>query len=262
MSQTDLIPPLPVAHPIEAAVKPAVWLMATGNAHKASELQLGLQQAGWPITIKTPPAELLDSLEENGTTFIANAQLKAAHLLAYAQSIKAEAVLGDDSGLVLPALQGYLGLSPFPGLHSNRWLTGELKVELLGGERTLSPSHYDKCLAILHLLKGKVAAERRGSFVCALALMPVTRSSSGLLAPISLQKEFAIEIIDEALPRGQNGFGYDAIALPIDVETGLPLAQTVAESPEAFKQKHSHRALALEALLEALKQRLNQPAAL
>lgn len=255
MSQTKLI-----SH-AHALAQPAVWLMATGNAHKASELQQGLQQAGWSITIATPPPELLDTLEENGSTFIANAELKAAHLLPYAQTIGAAAVLGDDSGLVLPCLQGYLGLNPFPGLYSNRWLTPELKVQLLGGDLPQSLSHYDKCLAILALLKGKLPEERQGAFVCALALLPVPKpvpsSASGLVAtfplqPVSLQREFAIQILDEALPRGTNGFGYDAIALPLSLETGLPLPQTVAECPEAFKQKHSHRALALEALLQAL----------
>jgi XTP/dITP diphosphohydrolase len=248
MSQTTLNTAF-MASPL---IKPAVWLMATGNAHKASELQQGLQQAGWPITITTPPPALLDSLEENGSTFIANAELKAAHLLAYAETLGVDAVMGDDSGLVLPALQGYLGLDPFPGLHSNRWLTPELKVQLLGGDLPQTLTHYDKCLAILALLKGKPAPERRGAFVCALALLPVASGAAKAMAPISLQKEFAIQILDEDLPRGENGFGYDAIALPLDLTTGLPLHETVAEMPEAFKQKHSHRALALEALLEAL----------
>jgi XTP/dITP diphosphohydrolase len=202
---------------------------------------------------------LLASLEENGTTFGENAKLKAAHLLTYAQSVGASAVLGDDSGLVLPALNGYLGLAPFPGLHSNRWLTPALKAELLGLAPSEPVTHYEKCLAILHLLQGKPPEQRRGAFVCALALLPVPSEgkSPWLTAPVCVEAAFNVQILEADAPRGEHGFGYDAIALPLKPETELALPQTLAQLPEAFKQKHSHRALALEALLHALAKQQN-----
>ena len=45
--------------------------------------------------------------------------------------------------------------------------------------------------------------------------------------------------------RGEGGFGYDPIFIPAGFE------QTVAEIGDAWKRRHSHRALAAAALLEA-----------
>jgi XTP/dITP diphosphohydrolase len=86
-------------------------LIGTGNPGKASMLQNLLK--GYPaLQLKTlkdyPPIE---EPEETGTTFEENALLKAQY---YAEETNLPCI-GDDSGLVIPALGG------IPGLRSKGW---------------------------------------------------------------------------------------------------------------------------------------------
>src|SRR5579885_2274060 len=80
------------------------WRLATGNAHKLHEVQ----------AILGPDVEVVaidPDVEETGTTFEANALLKA-HAVC---SRTGEPALADDSGIVVDGLDGR------PGIHSARW---------------------------------------------------------------------------------------------------------------------------------------------
>lgn len=235
------------------------WLMATGNAHKVEEVQAALNALQLPVTLFSAKKGSLEALEENGATFPDNARLKASFLLEQARERGLDWVLGDDSGLVVPALSGLYGLAEFPGLHSNRWLTPERRANLLGvsenGDNARESTASEKCEALLRLLNGKEEAQRDARFVCALCLLPVASEQPA----ISVDGIFPVRI--GKAQRGSNGFGYDPVAHPLreegsDTKTGFipALAQTVAELAAEEKTRLSHRGRALRLLAQAYEQ--------
>ena len=162
----------------------------------------------------------LPDVRETGTTFQANALLKA-HAAAEASGLPAVA---DDSGLAVDVLHGA------PGIFSARW----------------SGVHGDDAANLQLLLAqlGDIAPEnRRGSFVCAAAVV----------APDGAEHVVTGELPGTILrePAGENGFGYDPIFAP-DGQDGLSCAQL---SPE-HKNRISHRARAMAAVLPHLLQLL------
>ena len=82
-------------------------VIASGNAGKIREFQ-GLLQA-LPVSVRPQPEGL--EVDETGTTFAANARLKAQAIAA----ATGEWSLADDSGLSVDALNGA------PGVHSARY---------------------------------------------------------------------------------------------------------------------------------------------
>lgn len=85
------------------------WVLATHNAGKVRELSSLF--ARLPVTLRAAGDLGLSEPEETGTTFEANAELKA---LAAAQATGQPAV-SDDSGVEVHALAGE------PGIHTGRW---------------------------------------------------------------------------------------------------------------------------------------------
>ena len=85
-------------------------VIATNNAHKVEEIETALDFEGW-VFKSLKDAGLVSDPEESGTTFLENARIKAraAHELA------GTAVLADDSGLIVDALDGA------PGVYSSRY---------------------------------------------------------------------------------------------------------------------------------------------
>jgi XTP/dITP diphosphohydrolase len=121
-------------------------------------------------------------------------------------------MLGEDSGLEVDALGGR------PGIASNRWAEREDPVEKL-----------------LRELEG--VEERGAHYVCELVcLSPEGGEARGTG---TLEGRIGEE------PRGSEGFGYDPVFIPAG-ET-----RTVAELGNDWKARHSHRARAAQALLEA-----------
>ena len=82
-------------------------VVATGNSGKLAEIQAYLVSLDCELFLK--PSEL--EIEETGTTFIANACLKASQV---AKAL-GEWAIADDSGLAVDALDGA------PGLYSARY---------------------------------------------------------------------------------------------------------------------------------------------
>ncbi len=150
--------------------------------------------------------------EETGTTFSANALIKAR---AAAAAAKLPA-LADDSGLAVAALDGA------PGVHSARWA---------GPGKDFS--------AAMRKVEKKLQGhrDRRAAFICALALawpdghgeVFEGRAEGKLVWP----------------PRGEHGFGYDPIFVP------LGGVETFGEMDPARKHAISHRARAFAALKAA-----------
>jgi XTP/dITP diphosphohydrolase len=159
--------------------------------------------------------ELLDRPDEpveDGATFVDNARIKARHGRLHAP--REAWVVGEDSGIEVAALGGR------PGVESARWATdgvGQLLAEL------------------------GAAADRRARYVCELVVLDP--EAAEMRATGTLEGAVARE------PRGDEGFGYDPIFVP------LGEAKTVAELGDAWKSHHSHRAQAARALAQLLAER-------
>jgi XTP/dITP diphosphohydrolase len=188
------------------------WVVATANAHKLRELRelfagLGVEIAGTPEGLALP--------EETGTTFLANARLKAR---AIAQAT-GDVALGDDSGLEVDALGGD------PGVRSARW----------AGEPTDDAANNAK---LLEELRGIHGANRRARFRCVLAL--VGPDGKELTADGRFEG-FVLEA-----PQGTGGFGYDPLFQP-EGDT-----RSLAEYAPDEKNAVSHRGRAARRLREML----------
>lgn len=153
--------------------------------------------------------------DESAPTFAENAAGKALHYSRYTD----HPVVADDSGLVVPALDGA------PGPHSARY----------AGPRATDA---DRIRKLLGELQSRHIADRRARFVCALALAQRGRVTA-------IFSDFVEGLLLDA-SRGSGGFGYDPIFLY------EPLGQTFAELPRDQKNKLSHRGRAFRKLLRFL----------
>lgn len=157
--------------------------------------------------------------EETGTTFRANAELKARA----AADASGHPALADDSGLWVNALNGD------PGIYSARW-AGPQKDFAVAMARVESA------------LRDKRATDFSAKFVCALSLAMPSRDKR-----ISEMQTFEGEVNGTLVfpPRGDQGFGYD----PIFIADGETL--TFGEMEPHKKHAMSHRARAFAKLLHS-----------
>jgi XTP/dITP diphosphohydrolase len=192
-------------------------LLATNNAHKAQEIREILSGSFSDImTMREAGIEL--EVEENGTTFRENALKKAVETLAFAGD-RFDAVLADDSGLCVDALDGA------PGVYSARF----------SGEGHNDAANNAKLIA---LLRDVPDDKRTARFCCCVAL-----ARTGM-DPIAVQGEVEGTILHAA--RGENGFGYDPFFYY------APFGKSFAELSAEEKNAVSHRRRALNLLREAL----------
>lgn len=227
-----------------------IMTLATRNEGKRQELERWIVQEGLPIRLVLNDS--VGDIEETGSGFLENALIKAQ---ATPPMSPDGWVLAEDSGLVVEALEGQYDLRPFPGLHSNRWLTVERRDALLGRSypnrmpldrlTDHGVTNSDLCQGILALMRDKT--NRTARYCCGMVLWH----------PSSGQKIEALESTElwviEGEPRGLNGFGYDPVMCPIN-EAGLPASYTVAEMTPEDKNRISHRGKAFRHVLRTLAQ--------
>jgi XTP/dITP diphosphohydrolase len=195
-------------------------LLATSNPHKLEEFRAIFSDLQLRL-LSLNDLQLDIDIEETGTTFAENAELKAR---TYAQA-SGLLTLADDSGLEIDALGG------MPGVHSARYLGRETSYE-------------ERFREILEQLKGLPMEQRTARFHCAIALA----EPSGYTRVV----EGVIEGIIAESPRGEHGFGYDPIFF-------LPeLGKTFAELAPEYKNRISHRARAAQSASKLLEDWPNQ----
>jgi len=194
-------------------LKPGKLVIASHNQGKVREILEMLA----PYGIEPVSAADLDlpEPEETGTTFLANAELKALQ----AADLTGLPALADDSGLCVDALNGE------PGIFSARWAgeTKDFRVAMQRVNDAIEATGPD--------------ASRDAHFICVLAL-----------AWPDGHVEWFEGRVDGTLvwpPRGTGGFGYNPIFMPIGSD------QTFAEMPDA-KKAISHRARAFEEMMAAV----------
>lgn len=187
-------------------------LLASSNPAKLREYRELAE--GTPLEIDLlPNFREISQFEESAPTFAENAVGKALH---YGRHTK-EALLADDSGLVVPALGGA------PGVYSARYA---------------GPNGTDAdCVRkLLDEMAGRQGDERKARFVCVIA---VARDGRALLV---VSDSVAGMISNE--PRGSNGFGYDPVFYFPDAR------RTFAEIPASEKNRNSHRGKAFRKAVE------------
>ena len=194
-------------------------IFATGNEGKMKEVRMILEDLGLPV-LSLKDAGITADVEENGTTFEENAQIKAKAIMEMTGAL----VLADDSGLEVDAL------NKEPGIYSARYM----------GHDT---SYHIKNQNIIDRLEGKVGEERSARFVCAIAAaFPDGRV---LITRGTMEGQIGYE------EKGENGFGYDPIFY-------LPEYQCYsAELSLEEKNKLSHRGKALRLMKERLHESFN-----
>lgn len=222
--------------------------LASKNEGKRRELAHWLSESDIPVEIALN--ENADDVDETGSTFIENALLKARQTAPASGSML---VLGEDSGMVVDALDGTYGISPFPGLYSNRWLTPSIRDTLLGKSfpnrmpldriTETGVTNSDLCQGILALMQDKT--NRAARYCCGMTLWHIEK---GLCFEALETTELTV-ITD--VPRGANGFGYDPIVSPV-YEDGSIEPRTMAELSASEKNRISHRGRAFRKLLQFL----------
>ncbi|MBL8670681.1 MAG: RdgB/HAM1 family non-canonical purine NTP pyrophosphatase, partial [Alphaproteobacteria bacterium] len=188
-------------------------VIASHNAGKVREI--GELLAPCAVTVASAGDLGLPEPEETGTSFIANAELKALAAAAAAQM----PALADDSGLCVQALGGD------PGIYSARW-AGPSK-DFGAAMRKVQDA----------LASARAGSDRRAYFACALSLA----------WPDGHVESFEGQVHGTLVwpPRGDRGFGYD----PMFQADGH--AQTFGEMEPAAKHAISHRAIAFRLLVES-----------
>ena len=197
-------------------------VLASNNAGKVKEFNALLS----PLGIEVIPQGLLGipSCEEPFPSFVENAITKARH----ASKLSGLPALADDSGICVDALNG------LPGVLSARFALSDQKKD---------PSDQDNNALLIKQLMG--INQRSAHFTCTLVYLESADDPEPLIAV----GKWHGQIIDS--PKGASGFGYDPLFL-------IPeLGKTAAELSPEEKNKMSHRALALEQLMQSLKNKIS-----
>lgn len=191
-------------------------LLATSNLGKFREIEKLLSSEKLELVAPNKIFQFLPSVIENGSTFEANALIKAQ---TYAQASQLPTI-AEDSGLEVWALNNR------PGVKSARYQKG---------------SDQDRYLKLLAELEG--ITDRRARFTTVACFFePKT------VKTLFFTGQLAGEIAQK--PAGEAGFGYDPIFIPQGFN------QTLAELGIKVKNKISHRYQAFTQLNEYFAKKL------
>src|SRR5689334_9819319 len=190
-------------------------VLATRNKGKIRELREKFRASGIELRGLDEFGEFPD-VEETGSTFLENAQLKARDAAIHTGVLS----LADDSGLEVAALGNA------PGVYSARYAGADAGYDV-------------KIPKLLGELDATGDGDRRARFVCVMAIAgpdgEIVHVAEGICAG---------SITDA--PRGENGFGYDPIFVPDGFD------RTFGELPDDVKLRVSHRARAAELIIRYL----------
>jgi XTP/dITP diphosphohydrolase len=187
-------------------------VLASANPDKAHEIRAIIGDA---VVLEPRPAHVPDVVED-GATLVDNARLKAVALCA-ATGLPA---LADDTGLEVDALGGA------PGVWAARY----------AGEHA---SYRDNVAKLLRELDGVGDTQRTARFrTVAMVRFP---DGSELIGDGVVEGRIARDL------RGENGFGYDPVFVPIEGD-----GRSFAEMNSDEKHAISHRGRALRALAAQL----------
>ena len=192
------------------------FVLATANPDKAREIVALLGVEAPSLELVARPPEVPD-VDEVGETLEDNARIKAVALCA-ATGLPAVA---DDTGLHVDALGGA------PGVHTARY----------AGEDATYADNVEKLLGELDALPLEQRAAR-------FATVAVARWPDGL--EVAAMGE--VEGVITSTARGDGGFGYDPVFVPLEGD-----GRTFAEMTDEEKHALSHRARAFRTLAKGVR---------
>lgn len=186
-------------------------VLATHNAGKIREFQQLFQ--GKDLEIFTAADFSLTEPDETAESFLGNAAIKA-HYVAENTGFPA---IADDSGLEIDALNGA------PGVYSADWA------------ETSQGRDFDLAFQKIQNLLKAHEPPYLANFTSAICIA----------WPDGKEKFYIGKVFGNLCfpPKGENGFGYDPIFIPDGY------SETFAELPKSVKNTISHRAIAIEKLL-------------
>lgn len=192
-------------------------VLASKNKHKLIEISKITEKFDIELVMESGLGVDID-VEETGTTFEENSFLKA-NAVMQATGLPA---LADDSGIAVDALNGE------PGVYSARY----------GFDESLDD--WGRLQLLLKNTEQVPDGQRQAQFVCVITLvMPDGQT-------IQARGEVHGELL--RAPAGEGGFGYDPIFYY------PPYGKTLAEVTPEEKNQVSHRAKALQAFYQKLKE--------
>lgn len=192
-------------------------VLASKNKHKLIEISKITEKFDIELVMESDLGVDID-VEETGTTFEENSFLKA-NAVMQATGLPA---LADDSGIAVDALNGE------PGVYSARY----------GFDESLDD--WGRLQLLLKNTEQVPDGHRQAQFVCVITLvMPDGQT-------IQARGEVHGELL--RAPAGEGGFGYDPIFYY------PPYGKTLAEVTPEEKNQVSHRAKALQAFYQKLKE--------
>jgi XTP/dITP diphosphohydrolase len=186
-------------------------VIASRNLHKIRELREMLKEYTCLDILSLLDFPQYEPPPEIGGTFEENAVQKALHAAKHLNRW----TLADDSGLVVPALQGA------PGVRSARY----------AGEHATDAENRQK---LLKEMRSILEPQRQGYFECWIAIASpegLKKKARGLCEGTILTEE-----------KGSRGFGYDSVFVKYEY------GRSFAEVGEALKNRVSHRRKALDKL--------------
>jgi XTP/dITP diphosphohydrolase len=190
-------------------------VLASGNRGKLKEFGDLLSNRGFEVCAQSEFG--LESAEESGLTFVENAMLKARHVCLHTNL----PALADDSGIEVDALSGA------PGIYSARFA---------------GPAAHDadNNRKLLNELTAVADENRTARYHCVLVLMRHAKDPTPLICHGTWEGRILRE------PVGDGGFGYDPLFF-------VPTHNcSAAQLDKAEKNHISHRAIALQNLLQSL----------
>ena len=192
-------------------------VLASKNQHKLQEISKITEKFDIELVLQSEVGVDID-VEENGTTFEENSYIKAYSVMQ-ATGLPA---LADDSGIAVDALNGE------PGIYSARY----------GFDDSLDD--WGRLQLLLKNTENVPDGKRQAQFVCVITLVTPDGQT------IQARGEVHGELLRQ--PAGTGGFGYDPIFYY------PPYGKTLAEVSPEEKNAVSHRANALRAFYEKMKE--------
>lgn len=192
-----------------------LWI-ATGNKGKLTEFKVLMHSLPELKIYSIADVPVFSPPPENGKTYLENARIKTRAL----KSVKSDQwVMGEDSGLEVH------GLGNLPGIHS----------AVYAGPKAADSENRAKLLKMMQI---RHVADRSATFKCCVVVY--SPSGEEWIFEGKMEGQISMKEI------GDLGFGYDSVFIPKG-ET-----KTLAELGPAFKNKHSHRSIAIQQLVTRL----------
>ena len=209
-------------------------VFASNNAHKLDEVRAIMPAEVQILSLHDIGFE--QEIEENGTTLEANSKIKADTVYQWLRvtgyGLPVDGIFADDTGLEIDALNGQ------PGVYTARWYRlndGMSAAAPLNDEMMIFAANRAKALQELNGQTNRGAQFRTVITLIRLSAEPSVVQVEGVVRGRIATEEY-----------GQGGFGYDPVFIPEGYD------KTFGELPAEIKNGISHRARALQALVQIL----------